>query len=775
MDEAGTMRASLVLGVGDWGRQVLHALPPDLTLDNDLLAVLAIDAQASPPDLPAGVERLRLALPPNLDANRHVWLPSDVIARAPFAGGDPRTRAESRLLLVTGQRQLRGFFSLHVHRLNSRLQEAGGGTIEVLICAALSEVVGSGLLLDLAYLLREFLPSPERASIGALLALPHAMAMMEPDPTAWQACAYASLQELNHFTRPHALFSFHDHLGEERLATGGAPLDWSFLMFPEGGRWQARSCDEEAAAWIAGRASGEPFLTFLARPRPADSLGQDPPGTPRRFDALRTVRCVVPEQGLPELTAVHLARRALARWHGACEGTMLAADGRGLVSTVEQRVKELLVRKGSLPWLGDINQRCEELTSAADSITQKGRDPGARLWRQARHLERKVFSDLSPDGQVWREARAAVAERFGQIGVTVATAIDPMLQRPGDGMQLVQSTVEALVGLREERLLSLESRLDDTQRGDTGSKLRDARGELRRVTHSPPGLLGRLRGGNDVRLFEALGEWVRWLPRHALQEREKILTQVEIEALEGLLAPVEDRLRRAEGRGGDVLAALDALGESMSGQVEAPVELLVLPGGSVEPDEAAAHLCEELLASHPAAATLPPPLLQAVVNEDLEPDAVAAQMLQWAVPACASVRDRLAIDLVLAGAPPGTSARAVLETAIQRWLNPLLPRHEGERTDTWVVIGLPADAVGSDLDRWLRQRAESRGLSQVATFALPGEREIALFRLDLGYPIWRIDRVVETLRSSYDSALANGDATLHSRADVADWAPLQRS
>ncbi len=774
MDEMSTVRASLVLGVGDWGRQVLHALPPGLSEGSDLVATLAIDAQASPPDLPPGTDRLRLALPPNLDISPHVWLPSAVIERAPF-GGEPRSRAEARLLLVTGQRQLRGFMSLHVHRLNSRLQEAGGGTIEVLICAALSEVVGSGLLLDLAYLLREFMPSPERTSIGALLALPHTMAMFDTDPTAWQACGYAALQELNHFSRPHALFSFHDHLGEERLATGGAPLDWGFLLFPEQGRWAARGCDEEAAAWIAARATGEPFLTFLARPRPADSQGQEAPSTPRRFDTLRAVRCVVPEQGLPELAALQLARRALNRWHSTADESLLDGDGRGLLKAVRERVGELLTRKESMPWLGDVNRRCEELTSAADGITTGNRDPGKTLWRQARHLERKVFSDLSPDGLVWREARTAIGERFSTISTTVDSETRAMMARPADGLQLVHATVAMLAELREERLRSLQHRLEDTLRSEAGTRLRQARAELRKVTHTAPGLLGRIRRGGDLRMFEALGEWIRWLPRHALQERERIVTQVEIEALEGLLAPLEDKLARADGRGVAVLSALDSLEEQLADQVETPTELLVFPGGSAHPAEAAGHLCDELLSTLPSAAHLPTELLEAVVGEELDADAIAAQLLQWAVPASGALRERLAIDLVLAGAPPGTAARDVLETAIQRWLSPFLARHPGERTDPWAVIGLPADAVGSDLDDWLRQRAASRGLNQVASFALPGEREIVLFRLDLGFPVWRLDRVIETLRESHHASLAESADTLHTRADVPSWASMDRT
>ena len=765
--------ASLVLGLGDWGRLVLARVQAGRDRPHaDGLTALQIDHASAVTEDSTPRERFLLGLPRSFDPSPHVWMPSESLTHTPFELGILPDRARARLLLSTSQRQLRGFLSLPIHRLVSRLEGPSSG-LEVLICASLSDVLGSGIFLDLAHVLREIATGDHEVSIGALLAFPDARAFAEEDPTLWQARAYAALLELNHFSTEGAPFSLHDHLGQEHLAQSGPPLDWAYLLFPEEGRWQPRDAELEAAAWIHARTTGDPFLADLSRPRPAPSPSRR---GPRRLDTFRAVTLRVPGTGMPQLTAIQLSRRALARWTRSGPSLPLDSEGRRIMTALRERITQQLVVKESTAWLADINERCQQLTLEVEQLLDSSFDAGARAWRLVRRLERLVYADLDRGGKVWREARGQMSVRFVRIADTVAEEIDHMLSRPSDGHHLAVRAYDELQNLRNERIRDLTQRITDMGKGEATTRLRAARSDLRSVTHSEPGLFGRLRGRTDVKLMSALGEWVRWMPRFAMQERERALAQIEIELLQDLLGPVEKHLATARLWAEELGTSLDGLEQDLvAGLFEVDDGTLrVMPGGSQDPRQAARHLCEELLGLFPEAAELPLEITDPAQMEAGNAEEGARRLGRWAMPLCASVSDRLTIDAVLAGVTAGTATRAVLDKGVARWLMPLLERDREESPEVRLAVALPGHAIGSQLQDWLVDRAVERGLPIPEVVGVAPPNEAVLFRAELGFPAWRLGHMLESLRESYETMRFAADpASLHTRADVPDWTPLK--
>ena len=765
MGERHHARAVVVLGVGDWGRRILHSLEDvgEPLAGSDLFTGLHLDHVDAGDDEPPAWERFHLGLPRSFDVVPHVWLPSEVLARAPLKLGPPEDRAHARLLMVTAQRQLKGFLSLHLHRLSARMQERGVYAMEVLICASLSGITGSGALLDLAYLLRGALPV--EASLGALLALPDPEAFQRGDPRGWRARAYASLLELNHFSRPDAQFDFHDPMGREHPAPEGPPLDWTFLLFPRSGRWTPRSTTADAVRWIRARATGDRFLPMLSGMRSAAEL-------PHSFDSIRTVRLRAPSTGMLELAGIDLARRAVASWarFGPDDQGSKSVDPR--VLDLVGNVSRLLSTTDPTTWTAEVNRRCETLVRAAEEAIDAGRHMGRRIWREARIVERAVFSDLAPRSRVWKEASSQIEERFKGIHATLEDRAARLMAEE-EGAKLLHSVGVEMRALVEQRRQTLLKRSEATGESNAGIRLQDARALLREETHAQSGLLRRLRGRPDVRMFAALGEWVRWLPRFAQQERDTLVACAELELLDRLLEPVERSIEESAERAAAVTEALDQMMENAA-QLVVPEddEILLLPGGTTDAGTAGQHLCDELLTRHPQLDTLPGEVANTELLGDGKAEVCARQLLAWALPRCSAVRDRLDIDAVIADASPGTPAHDALQGALDLWL---LPPEEGALGhQTLRVAGLPAHATDGDLKRLLQLRASEAESDEPEVFSLPTVDEVLLFTVDLGFPIGKLGNKLDTLRRFYEE-LRFGDETvpLHTRADVREWSSLE--
>ena len=770
-------RALLVLGLGDWGRGVLSRVQQgqDRPIASERFTTLQIDHASATVEDSTAWEHFYLGLPRSFDPSPHVWMPSHSLAETPFELGTLPDRARARLVLSTSQRQLRGFLSLPIHRLVSRLEPGEGSTLEVLLCASLSDVMGSGIFIDLAYILRELVAGEHSASVCALLAFPDARALAEVDPTLWQARSYAGLLELNHFSRHGVPFSLHDHLGKERQIDAGPPFDRAFLLFPEEGRWQPRDAEEEAAAWIDARSSGEPFLPVLCRPRPTTPKNQPCPSC---LDTLRGVRLKVPGTGMPQMTAIQLSRRALARWTRSGASIPLDAEGRRLLAGLRDKVSKQLVKKETTTWLADINQRCEALTRESESLLESSFDAGARAWRMVRRLERLIYADLDRGGKVWREARGQITGRFELLDELISEELDGMLARPSDGHLLLARCYDELQTQRNDRIRELTQRIEDIAQGEATARLRAARTELRQVTHSEPGLFGRLRGRTDVKLMASLAEWVRWMPRFAMQERERAVAQIEIEVLQEMLRTVERSLATARLWAEELGRSLDALEEELVEGIFGAADdgaIQVLPGGTADPRQAARHLCEELLGLFPEAAELPEEITDPAQIDEGDSEEGARRLGRWAMPLCASVSDRLTIDAVLMASAPGTNARDQLDQAVNRWLTPFLDHDPSERTDAHLLVVLPQHALDGQLTDWLTARASERGLAAPEFVGVAAPNEAVLYRVELDFPAWRLGHQLDSLRRSYEKIRFDEEpVSLHTRADVPEWASLKR-
>jgi len=560
-------------------------------------------------------------------------------------------------------------------------------------------------------------------------------------------------------------------MGKERPAAGSIPFDWTFLLFPSPDQDSPRRSSAEAAAWLAARGSGEPFLDQLSEPRIPD--GADP--TPL-FDTLRAVRVCAPSDWITELTAIQLARRAVTRWTRSTANDAIDPEGQLLLETLLRRVAQGLEGKPSSDWTAEVSERCEALVQVVDDALARGSDTGNLVWREARLVERRMFAELDRGARVWSEAAEEVHSRFDQLHGVLTEEANKLLARPQDGYQLLATALAELRALLADRARQLKLRIDDASHAEAGTRLRRARTELRKQTHSPPSLLGRLRKTGDMRVFDAFGEWVRWVPRFALHQRDQIGAQVELDALGELLPPLDELLDDARQRGAALVMVLNQMqAEAAAAVLDAPGDFTVFPGGGGDPVEAASHLCDAMMARAPALDTLPGELAGPELLESDDVESSARRLLGWALPFCDAIRGHMEIDAVIAGAPQGSPGQATLDQALDEWLAPLLEQHQGRLGETQLVAGMPAHAIGGELDQLLRERAASHGFDVLHPFALPGETDLLLFRLDLGFPLWRIASVLDPLRRSYEQ-LRFGDrpATLHTRADVTEWAEIDR-
>lgn len=216
------IQQTIIVGLGPVGRAVLeHFKRRTLQVYGELpaLKLLALDvpqpshtvmggAAATPVEsLLSPTEIIELPLDDVIDApqrakNIYPWLPERVITYGPEWY---QTRAASRLALHMQFKDLYNFLEYHFHQLSTvevrdEMRDKGfditteRNEASLIIISALGEPVGSGLLLDVAYMVRHLYGRVgiQTASTAVLFMPP----MAPSDPTA-EACAYAALKELN--------------------------------------------------------------------------------------------------------------------------------------------------------------------------------------------------------------------------------------------------------------------------------------------------------------------------------------------------------------------------------------------------------------------------------------------------------------------------------------------------------------------------------------------------------------------------------------------------
>lgn len=245
----GSITPSVVIGLGGTGRKILARLKqfqlnrslPEL----DIVRLLCIDT-----DLPdetdqaadvlfSASENLRLTVEdlPTILAHRekhpHIfnWFPGD-LGVDHIRRGASQQRLLGRLSLFWNFERISAAMEQTVKhagnlRYRTTARELGCTVMEGLNCYIIASTcggTGSGMLLDITYMLRRLVPTAE--NIGLLL-LPSAFHIEQQE--AIEANGYATMQEIEHFLRTRR---FEAHYGGSLAISveGRAPFDRSYLF-----------------------------------------------------------------------------------------------------------------------------------------------------------------------------------------------------------------------------------------------------------------------------------------------------------------------------------------------------------------------------------------------------------------------------------------------------------------------------------------------------------------------------------------------------------------
>jgi hypothetical protein len=175
----------------------------------------------------------------------------------------------------------------------------------VYVVAGLAGGTGSGMFLDLAYVLRDRLRQAGHAEpdVVGLFVLPAA----DPNPARKVALgnAYAALTEWRHFSAPQSTFLAHYDDQESLLTDSGSPFGRCFLLGP-----RAENRDGEDWVGLAGQMLAHDLTTPLGRAADSRRLGSTGPAC----QTFGLHRMCWPRRALLELAAHRYCQELVQRW-----------------------------------------------------------------------------------------------------------------------------------------------------------------------------------------------------------------------------------------------------------------------------------------------------------------------------------------------------------------------------------------------------------------------------------------------------------------------------
>jgi hypothetical protein len=527
-------RACAVLGLGPFARSVIDALPPG--------------AFVGPVS--------QLELPPAGTRAGHDWLPPGL--RGPLAPPLQGTRPGGRLdVLSSGRTHL----ATHVPALRAFRDRchAAGVTPVLLLVAGLFDPQAAGIL-DLAAMLRatEALDGVQIVLFGALSPPSGA-----PEPHASSRAAL-TLQELD-AAAAGATWELPQPTGVLRSSQSGSSLDGTLLVWPSGPRWSA----DEAAAAVADAMLAAPWLPTL----PLGGLG-----------AIRALPVRAPAADVRERLADRLAALSIDRWlgPGAVDAPLEVVEGRLLVSP--PRTQD--------DWLAGVRARLQEVVGGAAALAVSDPEAAAdRVRGTVPALDRELQSEIGAEGPMRRSAEDAARRWTAGARAQALAVVEELCARSDGGgfalIALAQQAQDRLSVLRD----AAERQIGASDPGSARAALDAATERLRAAIDKPAGLTVRLLGRGAPRLLEPLQEWNGACEGWA----EAIWAQAAARVEAGALAMLLSELRASANALQEFEVQLRSVGESArrGGRAanQRPVRgVVVLPGGAVDPDEAAERL-----------------------------------------------------------------------------------------------------------------------------------------------------------------------------------------
>jgi serine/threonine protein kinase len=474
---------ALVLGLGGLGQTVLRQLRQEvrdhfgpgqalpqlryLCLDTDPEAVAAATRGGEEAFRAGEVLLTRLQRPSyyvraqTTPAGLDGWLSSRVLYRIPRQPMADGVRALGRLAFVSNYPAVARRLEAEVKACcdqrawRQAAQQTGLEVVpapRVYVVAGLAGGTGSGMFLDVAYVVKHLLKRLgfERPEVVGLLLLPEAegAAARKPD----LANAFAALAELHHFAGPRARFSARYHTGETHSNGGAAfgevgPPFQRCVLLPAGAPpagWESRATgvEPEAASASIARA-GHLLFAELCTPlgRAAERLRRAPARPGEQGDALLYQTCgsrrvISPRRNLLARAARRVARRLIQRW--------TSKDARPVREATKQWVAQRWaeLRLGTEDLITRLQEACEKkLKQAPEAKFAEVLAPALALAAPGRGKSDRNASPVDEDRLL-----AAVVEAMGRVEqlLGVPEECQPLASRSSDDTAPPAVVAEAL-------------------------------------------------------------------------------------------------------------------------------------------------------------------------------------------------------------------------------------------------------------------------------------------------------------------------------------------
>ncbi len=536
----GSLKPTLVIGVGGFGRRVLQALRcrfidrfGNLSKKLPLLRFLYIDtdqgalerAQQGPPEQALTSEevyhlpfqgighhrRNRMAL-----EKLREWLPLEKLYAITRSLETHGSRALGRLALAENYMRLAARLKRELQLISKSetifesVNRSGlalrSDTPQVYLLAAAGGGTGSGMIIDLGYAVRRLLNDLRHptAEVNALLMCG---APRDPaTPQAEQANLYATLTEVHHFSDPGVVFSAEYGVDGPHLRDSGPPFQSTYLVrLPHRSPEELKQAATRMASYLFHDLS-TPLGIRLAQSRHAQAVDGDSP-----FRSFGSYAIWFPRGLLLRVAARQACQRLMDFWQSdlgdlgradvAHAGDQVFADFRWRPELIRQHIDQSIqtgdggFHQGLMGFFVALEGQAEQSVAREDPVGWC-REALERLgeWVSSSDSERE-------DGADWRRSRlhrhlAVVVQKLAdeQFGV-LAKVIRDLFDRPGYRLAAVEAALDHFARRLAERL-----REEDETVADHAA--RTAAG-LRQVEHAVQACLAgggfSLFGGNRTR------------------------------------------------------------------------------------------------------------------------------------------------------------------------------------------------------------------------------------------------------------------------------------
>jgi hypothetical protein len=338
----------------------------------------------------------------------------------------------------------------------------------VYVLTGLAGGTGSGIFLDLAYVLRRTLRQLgyDRPDIVGLFLMPQVD--RNPSQTRALGCCFASLTELNHFSAPGTRFTAHYVDKDKAINDPEPPFSRCILLsLPHGNDMAAlKEVTTQAAEFLS-----RDLTTTLGRK--ADGCRAELPAPPR---SSKTLVCQTfglshiswPRRILIRRVSGKLCEKLVQRW--------ISKDASALRESVQSMVADYWQKNGldGAFLMENLEKACEKgLGQPPDAVFSRVTDPLAQIDVQASGLSATPFREVierldqilgRPDAQVGSTAgvleeplNAAAEAIVSTWGGKMAAFVVDLVEQPEFRLAGAEEAVRQIIGILEKVLQQHES------------------------------------------------------------------------------------------------------------------------------------------------------------------------------------------------------------------------------------------------------------------------------------------------------------------------------